>query len=230
MRILSRRATQLWQAQQFSKQLLSCDTPRYELRRHMRHLRRSLPLSQRVALANRLARHLVACVHLRRSQRIGCYLAQDGEMDLTPLMKRLRGMGKQLYLPVLSGAQLSFLPFDAQTPLVKNRFGILEPHVPPSTRCPPRALDLVLTPLVAFDDQGRRLGMGGGYYDRTFAYLLHRRHWQRPRLIGIAYQLQRVATLRSREWDVPVHGIGTERGLRFFAARAGEPLTNRYSG
>lgn len=144
-------------------------------------------------------------------------------MDLSPLMERLRSMGKRLYLPVIHGSRLWFLPFDAGTPLTRNRFGIAEPTVPPSARCLPQALDVVLTPLVAFDDHGRRLGMGGGYYDRTFAYLLKRRRWTRPRLIGIAHNLQRIPVLPAREWDVPLHGVATETGLRWFPA--GQDLT-----
>jgi 5-formyltetrahydrofolate cyclo-ligase len=170
----------------------------------------------RAACANALARRLVGCVRLRRSQRIGCYLAQDGELDLAPLMKRLRNIGKQLYLPVLRGPRLWFMPLDSRTRLVRNRFGILEPDAPASARCLPQALDLVLAPLVAFDNSGRRLGMGGGYYDRTFAYLLNRRYWRRPLLIGIAYDLQRVPALVARRWDVPLDGIATESGLRYF--------------
>lgn len=198
----------------------------YALRREIRRLRRNLGDAQRVALADALARQLMGCVHLRRSERIGCYLSQDGEMDLAPLMKRLRDLSKQLYLPVLRGPRLWFLPLEPQTRLVENRFGILEPDAPARTRCPPQALDLVLAPLVAFDDRGRRLGMGGGFYDRTFAYLLNRQYWRRPRLIGIAYDLQRVPTLKARRWDVPLDAVATESGVRFFVARGGDHFTD----
>ena len=201
-------------------------TSRYALRHQIRRLRRSLGQTERVALAEVLARHLMGCVHVRRSKRIGCYLSQDGEMDLAPLMKRLGNLSKQLYLPVLRGPRLWFLPFDPQTRFVKNRFGILEPDAPASTRCAPQALDLVLAPLVAFDDRGQRLGMGGGYYDRTFAYLLNRHYWRRPRLIGIAYDLQRVPALTARKWDVPLDGIATESGLRFFPTGGGDHATD----
>jgi len=80
-------------------------------------------------------------------------------------------------------------------------------------RTPLAALDIALVPLVAFDDYGRRLGMGGGYYDRTFAYLRHREHWRRPKLIGVAFEFQRVAELPAQPWDVPLDGIITEKGL-----------------
>ncbi len=191
-------------------------TARGTLRREIRRLRKSLGPTEQRACAKALARNLMGAVRLRRSERIGCYLAQDGELDLAPVMERLRNLGRQLYLPVLRGPQLWFMPLGPQTRLVKNRFGILEPDAPGSARCAPQAMDFVLAPLVAFDDQGRRLGMGGGYYDRTFAYLLNRQYWRRPHLIGIAYDLQRVPVLRACEWDVPLDGIATESGLRFF--------------
>jgi 5-formyltetrahydrofolate cyclo-ligase len=74
----------------------------------------------------------------------------------------------------------------------------------------------VLAPLVAFDRSGNRLGMGGGYYDRSFAYLRHRVHWRRPRLIGYAYGFQEVQALERAHWDVPLSGVVTELGLRLF--------------
>lgn len=155
----------------------------------------------------------------KRSRRVGCYLAHDGEMDLTPLIKRLWKMNKTVYLPVLRRQRLWFLPFAAHTPLANNRFGIPEPVAPPEARCTPQVLDLVLMPLVAFDNEGHRLGMGGGFYDRTFAYRLHRRHWIRPHLIGVAYDLQRVPVLPTRPWDVPMDGVATESGVRVFSRK-----------
>ena len=203
-------------------------TSRYALRHEIRRLRRSLEQPQREACASALARHLMNFLRLRRAERIGCYLAQDGELDLAPLMNRLRAVGKQLYLPVLRRPRLWFMPLDAQTTLVRNRFGILEPQAPANARCAPQALDVVLAPLVAFDNRGRRLGMGGGFYDRTFAYRLTRRSWHRPCLIGIAYDLQRVSALSTRRWDVPLDGIATESGLRFFPTRGDDGPTDGY--
>nr|VFK20302.1 MAG: 5,10-methenyltetrahydrofolate synthetase [Candidatus Kentron sp. LPFa] len=125
----------------------------------------------------------------------------------------MSSMGKKAYLPVLHGKGLWFLPFDANTPLVCNKYGIPEPALSSDSRCIPQALDLVLTPLVAFDGMGRRLGMGGGYYDRTFAYLLRRRVFVKPMLVGVAYAFQQVATpLPKNPWDVPLDGVVTDNG------------------
>ncbi|MDX1434376.1 MAG: 5-formyltetrahydrofolate cyclo-ligase, partial [Gammaproteobacteria bacterium] len=152
-----------------------------------------------------------------RVQRVACYVANDGEMDLTPALARLWRAGKHVYLPALHGDALWFLPATPDSPMQRNRFGIPEPAAGADTRVAPFALDLVLMPLVAFDGAGNRLGMGGGFYDRTFAYLARRRHWRKPRLIGVAYGFQRVPSLPARPWDVTLEGVLTERGLERFA-------------
>ena len=96
----------------------------------------------------------------------------------------------------------------------RNIFGILEPERKP--RIDARRLDLVLTPLVAFDDRGVRIGVGRGYYDRCFAFLNRRRHWRRPKLVGVAYERQHVRELARASWDVPLWGAVTEAEYRQF--------------
>lgn len=192
-------------------------TDRRRLRRLMRARRRALSAAQRARYARALSRRLAAQPVLLRSQRLALYHAADGEMSLAPLWQRLRRSRKRCFLPVLQPRRnlLWFRGYDAATRLHPNRFGIPEP--PPSQpRQPPWALDLVLMPLVAFDNQGNRLGMGGGFYDRCFAYLRRRRHWRKPRLLGIAYEFQRVEQLPAQAWDVPLWGVATERGLYRF--------------
>ncbi len=190
---------------------------RADIRREMRHKRRNLVAARRAALAAHLARRIVNSRVFQRSLRLAAYLPNDGEMDLRPLMRRAWKLGKHCYLPVLNGHRLWFLPYQPDTPLADNRFGIPEPAASPRRRWPLQALDLVLAPLVAFDGLGNRLGMGGGYYDRTFAYLASRNHWRRPVIVGVAYEFQRVPELPSHPWDVRLHGIATERGLEWFA-------------
>lgn len=189
---------------------------RAPLRSQMRHRRRCLSKAERARCARGVVRVLLGSGLLWRSHRVACYLAEDGELDLAPLFPRLHAMGKLAYLPALHGRRLLFLPYGPGTPLVRNRFDIPEPDLPPAAACPPQALELVLVPLVAFDDDGNRLGRGGGYYDRTFAYLQHRRHWRTPPLLGVAYEFQRVAALPARPWDIPLQGAITERTLHRF--------------
>ncbi len=92
----------------------------------------------------------------------------------------------------------------------RNRFGIPEPLTHKRVHVPPWGLDLICMPLVAFDRQGNRLGMGGGFYDRSLAYRRGRQSWHKPRLLGIAHALQEVAELEPRPWDIPLSGVATE--------------------
>ena len=134
-------------------------------------------------------------------------------MDLSRLFPRLWQTGRSLYLPVIAGARLWFSPFAPDTAMADNRFGIPEPRAR-RRAMPAWALDLVLMPLVAFDDAGNRIGMGGGFYDRTFAYLNHRRHLRRPVLVGAAFSFQHRPRLDARPWDVPLDAVVTDRGFR----------------
>ena len=137
-------------------------------------------------------------------------------MDPAPLLGRAWDMGKQIYLPVLVGHphdRLLFAPYHAGASMKPNRFGIPEPEVPREALLSPHLLDLALTPLVAFDASGTRLGMGGGFYDRTFAFLRHPSHLPKPRLLGLAYELQKVDALPRQSWDVPVDAVATEAAL-----------------
>jgi 5-formyltetrahydrofolate cyclo-ligase len=156
-------------------------------------------------------------MHLfRSSSRIACYLAVDGELDTLPLLQRACRLGKEIYLPILPARASDRLKFARYRPgdrLVNNRFGIPEPMAGTRRILAPAKLDLVMAPLVAFDADGNRLGMGGGYYDRTFAYLHQRTRWVKPRMIGIAYDFQRQAHLPAQPWDVPLHAIATETRL-----------------
>lgn len=167
-------------------------------------------------MARALAKRIAASLRLRRARRVACYLANDGEMDAGPVMDFLRSIGRQVFLPVLHGDALWFLPYDEDTPLKPNRFGIPEPYLSARARCPAREIDVVLMPLVAFDSSGNRLGMGGGYYDRTFSYLKARTVWRRPLLIGIAYEFQHIANLPAQPWDIPLDGVVTDKQLHHF--------------
>ena len=108
-------------------------------------------------------------------------------------------------------ASVAYNPDDTLTP---NRFGILEPTLEGNRLIPARNLDLVLVPLVAFDRTGKRLGMGKGYYDQTFAFLKQENTRKMPHLIGLAYGFQEIADLPMDDWDIPLYGIATEQGFK----------------
>jgi 5-formyltetrahydrofolate cyclo-ligase len=190
---------------------------RSTLRQQLRRARRALDAHEHAQRGVAITRQLVNHRLFRAAQHIACYLSNDGEVDLTPLMHQAWGMGKTVYLPVLSSMhhnRLHFLPYVPGDTLMANQFGIPEPlrHSRRTTLL--THLDLVLTPLVGFDQQGNRLGMGGGYYDRTFAYLRRRQYWRKPHLLGVAFDLQQCAMeIPHRPWDVPLEGVVTESGM-----------------
>jgi len=186
---------------------------RSTLRQRIRQQRRSLTsLEQRIA-ADQLAAQVKGMQAFNRAKRIAVYLASDGEISLTPLIELCWKLNKEVYLPVLHPVRHNRLWFTRYTPktrLSNNRYKILEPALKrPGT--PAWALDLVLMPLVAFDPEGNRMGMGGGYYDRTFAFTLQRLGLKGPKLIGMAHDFQRVEKLSLAAWDVPLKGVVTDR-------------------
>ncbi len=180
---------------------------RAALRRELRQRRRELPATQRIAAADGLAAQLLALPFLPEQGYVAGYWATDGEIALHSFQLKLP-KGLVWCLPVLHGEELRFAPWRSGDPLVSNRFGIPEPDVEPASALEPEAMALVVMPLVGFDAQGRRLGMGGGWYDRSFAF---RRHVPAPPyLVGAGFDVQRVESLRSEEWDVHADAICTE--------------------
>jgi len=183
---------------------------RQTIRQQRRALSRTEADSRAELLAQRTARHALVL----QSQRIAAYLASDGEIDPGPLMQSLWKLGKTIYLPVLvpfSNQKLWFAEFNPTDRLACNRFGIPEPVRRRLIK--PCALDLVLTPLVAFDSNGHRIGMGGGYYDCSFAFLRRRQHWRKPRLLGLAYELQKQTAIKPNDWDIPLDAVATEANI-----------------
>ena len=192
---------------------------RKQLREQLREKRRAMPAHEREHCARQLAKNLAKTPLFRHSKHIAFYIANDGELDLRPLMRIAWRMKKKCYLPILSPPfrrhMLYFAQYNHGDPLIANQYAIPEPKVSPRRWRSGRRLNLVLTPLVAFDALGNRLGMGGGYYDRTFAYLRHHHSWRRPRLAGIAYDFQRVEKLDNASWDVPLSLIATPEKIFF---------------
>lgn len=166
-----------------------------------------------------LASQVTRSKFFRTSQRISCYIATNNEIDTVPLIHRIWKRGRTCYLPVLMDGPrkcLWFAPCKPDTPYAINRFGIAEPVVHSRKLITARQLDLVLMPLVGFDMAGNRLGMGGGFYDRSLAFLHGRKIWHRPRLMGLAYEMQRIEKLTSDEWDIPLNAVATEQRLHVF--------------
>ena len=192
----------------------AADTVRQQLRREVRAKRRALPASARREADRAIRAHIRSLPEYRRARRIALFLAFDGEPSLAPLVDAARRHRKQLYVPVLHGMTMTFAELEPGARLATNFFGIMEPKL--GRQIDARELDLVLTPLVAFDDRGVRIGVGRGYYDRAFKFLRHRSLWRRPKLLGVAYELQRVEPLTPSSWDIPLWGVVTEKEVRRF--------------
>jgi 5-formyltetrahydrofolate cyclo-ligase len=192
---------------------------RAALRRRMREQRRGLTEAEQHRAAHALRRVAIRARLLDRYRDIAFYLPADGEIDVLPLLQRAHAMGKRCFLPVLDPAnreRLWFMQWRPGERLLGNRFGIGEPARGARHRIAAPRLDLVLMPLVAFDDRGNRLGMGGGYYDRSLAFLARRHRWRRPALCGVAHEFQHVDSLPAQPWDVPLHACLTDRRLLRF--------------
>ena len=181
-------------------------TLRNQLRQQIRKTRANLTALQQQQAEDSITQQALALIEERNAQHIALYLSFDGEISTDKLIKILWAQGKQVYLPVLhpfNPNHLLFLRYLPDTPMLKNKFGICEPKLNVQNVLPLDELDILFTPLVAFDKQGNRLGMGGGFYDRTL------QHWQKSPFIpvGLAHQCQQVEQLPTEAWDVPLHQI-----------------------
>ncbi|PPU39446.1 5-formyltetrahydrofolate cyclo-ligase [Xanthomonas arboricola] len=177
------------------------------LRQQLRALRRSLPATQRLAAADALAERLLALPFAPQTGAVAGYWAMDGEIALHRWQLSLPA-GVRYCLPVLDGRVLRFAPWRPGRGLVSNRYGIPEPDVERTDLLAAEEMALVVAPLTGFDAQCRRLGMGGGWYDRSFAF----RHRQTPPpwLVGVGFAAQQLAALPTESWDVAVDAICTE--------------------
>lgn len=178
---------------------------RNTLRQQMRARRRALTFAQQLQAAEGLLHQLQQLSLWNNAQHIALYMSCDGEIGTFDLIHQLWREEKQVYLPVVDEQWMHFVLFTPDTPLEGNRFNVPEPlGVPVSSD----TLDLICVPLTAFDAQGHRLGMGGGFYDRCFA---HHDASTKPQLIGLAHDFQQVDCIETQMWDVPLMGIVTDR-------------------
>jgi 5-formyltetrahydrofolate cyclo-ligase len=171
------------------------------LRRRLRDLRRAVGAPERQAAAAAVDTALVRMGLPRPGSRIAGYQAMDGELDPAAIMRRALMLGCKVHVPVISSMRRRRMRFEAW-PDGRARAQ--------DAGAPVRFFDLVLVPLVGFDDEGNRLGMGAGFYDRHFAFLRHRVAWHRPLLLGLAFEVQRLQSIPAKPLDVPLWGIVTE--------------------
>ncbi|WP_084256854.1 5-formyltetrahydrofolate cyclo-ligase [Pasteurella testudinis] len=184
----------------------SVQAQRRQIRRRMQAQRQQLSIEQQQQAERRICEQALALIERRKAQTIALYLAFNGEVSTALLIEKLWQAGKTVCLPRLhpfAAGHLLFFRYQPDSVLQANVFSIPEPALDLTTLIPQAELDMIFTPLVAFDKQGNRLGMGGGFYDRTL------QHWQRKNFlpVGLAHRCQEVEQLPIEEWDVPLAQI-----------------------
>lgn len=118
---------------------------------------------------------------------------------------------KRVFVPVIEKKHsMSFAEYTTDHELVRNRYDLLQPNGSPKLDA--RELDYVFAPVVVFDELGNRIGMGGGYYDRAFAFLRNRNLYRKPKLIGLAFDCQKAARIHANPWDIGLFQVVTETG------------------
>ena len=174
------------------------------LRNHCVQTRKHLSPAIQASASISICAQIQSLEHYQKAKHIAIYHAIKGEVDLSHLQ------GKICYFPTINTDQtLTFLPVTPETVFYNNRFGIPEPDVKRELALSPEKLDIIFLPVVAFDEHGTRLGLGGGYYDKTLA------HHRAPLLIGVAYEVQCQPLIPREAWDVPMNAVITERTIHW---------------
>ena len=193
---------------------------RQDLRQTFREKRLALSSAQQKKAAEQLVSQFQAHPVLQSAQNVALYLSFNGEIDTRPLIEHLWSLKRNVFVPVLHPfckGHLLFQAFSPNTQMRRNEFGILEPKLDIRYLCPLENLQLILTPLVAFDSSGNRLGMGGGFYDRTLLALQHKSNKYQTTVAGLAHELQLTSTLPTETWDIPLPYILTSSKLYSFS-------------
>lgn len=191
---------------------------RKELRRTFRNKRLALSTAQQIRAGKQLVSQFKKHAVFQSAQNVALYLAFNGEINTQALIDHLWSLKRNVFVPILHpfcNGQLLFQAYTPSTQMRHNQFGILEPSLDVRYVCPLEKLQLILTPLVAFDTNGNRLGMGGGFYDRTLAALQNKKH--QATVAGLAHELQLTSTLPIETWDIPLPYILTSSKLYAFS-------------
>ena len=175
-------------------------------RSHALTARRSMSREDREAASKIINNKLIRSREFIAAKTIACYLPMRDEVDPSHIIERAWRANKRVFCPVMQneGAMI-YRQLGRDTTLLRNNFGLWEPV--DSEIISPKQLDLVVTPLVAFDKNNNRIGMGGGYFDRCFSFLRHRKHWVSPKLVGVAFACQEIEQIESNPWDIRLYSV-----------------------
>lgn len=198
----------MYKTQDSSKQARN-ERKRAAVRNASRAARAGLSAAERELASKNIADAVVRSSWFRRSRFIACYLPMPEEVDTWMLIGRAWRMKKRIFAPIIEkNFTMRFREITAESELAVNWYGLAEPTH--GQFISPRKLDLVITPVVAFDAKCNRIGMGGGYFDRAFAFLRHRKYLLRPKLVGVAFTCQRVEKIAPNPWDIRLFRVVDE--------------------
>jgi len=175
------------------------------LRQSIRIKRRSISPSDREKFSKKLLSQVQKLANFKQGQKIALYLPNDGEIDTKYIQNFLKNRGFSIYLPILVGKRLKFAKVVKN--FRKNRYGIDEPVSTQILNA--NQLNILFMPLVGFDLFKNRIGMGGGFYDRTLSFKKRQQNYKNPKLYGLAFDCQEVAKLNAKPWDVPLDAVIT---------------------
>ena len=186
------------------------------VRRAALEARRAMSSTARRSASLAICEHIARLHEFRSCRLLGAYLPMRDEVDVTLIIERAWRAQKRVFVPVTdTHGTMNFCEISPDSVVARNRYGLWEPVS--GVIVDARDLDVVITPLVAFDSELRRIGMGGGYYDRCFHFLKNRRKWLKPKLIGAAFACQQSAAIAKESWDVSLYAVITEN------SRTGHP-------
>jgi 5-formyltetrahydrofolate cyclo-ligase len=186
------------------------------LRKQLRAARRSLPPSQYARLSRLAAQAVARLPQFSAGRKVALYLPFDREVDTAALIAAARKRGVRIFMPVVADRRRRRLAFRRHGR--RTRPGVYGIPVPTGKRVTlgARWFDLVVVPLVGVDADGRRLGMGGGYYDRALGFRSQRKSWRGPHVVGLAFDCQRVASVCAEAWDLRFDSVATESGIQHY--------------
>ncbi|MDG2047766.1 MAG: 5-formyltetrahydrofolate cyclo-ligase [Halioglobus sp.] len=176
------------------------------LRNDLRQCRNDLSAAQQTTAAQALILSIMTLPNWASAQRVALYLAADGEIGTGTLESAARSLNKALFLPVITDDRLCFAQWHKEVCLSSNRYNIPEPPKG-ALRCPASDLDIIFIPTVGWDERGGRIGMGGGFYDRTLSGIAG------PLLVGLAHDNQQVDEIPLERWDIALDYVATDVDL-----------------
>ena len=181
------------------------------IRKKIKHQRSALSKQQLAIAHKQLGLQLRQHLAFFKAKKIASYIPCNGEISPIDIHKHINQA--TYFLPRIShlhSAKMAFYPLT--NPRIKNHYGITEP-LASGTPIPLNTCDIILVPLVAFDRQGNRIGMGAGFYDRALSFKQTTQNIKRPILLGLAHDFQEVNKISAQSWDIPLDAILTNREL-----------------